>query len=1062
VKSTSIWKAGNVTGSQFIPDGLRWRMIGPHRGGRVVAVAGHPHETGTFFFGACAGGVWKTTDAGNTWANISDGYFNTAAIGALAVSDADPNVIYAGTGETAIRGNVSHGDGVYKSTDGGRTWKNVGLAETRHIGRIRIHPDDPESVYVAALGNAWHPNPERGVYRSYDGGANWELILHKSEEAGAIDLTMDPHNPRVLFATIWHAQRYPHKLESGGPESGIWRSFDGGDTWEEVTRNEGLPTSTLGKIGVASSPAKAGRVWALVEAEDGALFRSDDYGDTWKRLSEQEGLRWRAWYYMHVYADPRDENTVWVLNGACWKSVDGGASFFNVPTPHGDNHDLWIDPHNTDRIIEGNDGGACVSFNGGISWSSIYNQPTAQFYHVTTDSRRPYRIYGSQQDNTALALPHMSINGAITETEWFVPGGGESGYIAVRPDNPDIVFAGAIGSGEGNGRLTRYDHSTGQIRNITVWPHDQGFGEGAETLRYRFQWTFPIEISPHDPNVLYVASNHLHRSTDEGMSWETISPDLTRNDPEKLRASGGPLTKDNTGAEVYCTIFAFQESPHEQGVFWIGTDDGLMKISRDSGQEWTDITPPGLPEWALISIIELSPHDPGTAYIAATRYKLGDLNPYLFKTNDYGANWTLITGGISEHEFTRVIREDPKQRGLLFAGTETGLYVSLDDGTSWQRMGGNFPVVPVHDLIVRDDHLIVATHGRSFWMLDDLSPLREAASGHVENNIHLFEPLDTERIRTYEGFGNEPTADFVNYRMVMPLIMAYEWQKDEQGSPVVTSLTAGENPPQGVMIHYLLPDDSQDDLTLTIRDSQGNMVRAFFSEEPEEKVEDAPQPPIIPKRPGLNRFVWDMRYPPASAVPGDFGTKDYLDGPVAVPGRYSVTLRVGDTEQTAGFTILKDARITATQEDLESQFELLLRIRDLLSETNENILALRNLRQQVEQWRGRLAEGQAEDIRADAVRIIETLDEIELVLIQPRAESSLQFPEGLNAKLAKLTAFIDLDDARPTRQAAEQFQNLSEKINGHLARYRKVVREVVGRLNERIRASDLPLIDVSH
>jgi photosystem II stability/assembly factor-like uncharacterized protein len=1055
-------KAGNVTPYDKILDGLTFRMIGPHRGGRVVAVAGHPSQPGTFYFGACAGGVWKTTDAGSTWQNISDGYFTTSAVGAIAVSDADPNVIYVGTGETAIRGNVSHGDGVYRSTDGGKTWRNLGLSRTRHIGRIRIDPRDPDTVYIAALGDAWQPGPDRGVYRSKDGGANWELVLHKSERAGAIDLTMDPHNPRVLYASFWQAQRHPHKLESGGPDSGIWRTVDGGDTWVDLTGNHGLPTGTLGKIGVSCSPAKPGRVWALIEAEDGALFRSDDSGDTWQRLSEQEGLRWRAWYYMHVFADPVDENTVWVLNGACWKSVDGGASFFNVPTPHGDNHDLWIDPQNTDRLIEGNDGGACVSFNGGVSWSSIYNQPTAQFYHVTTDNRTPYRVYGSQQDNSALSLPYMSINGAITESEWFVPGGGESGYIAIRPDNPDIVYAGAIGSGEGNGRLTRYDHATGAIRNITVWPHDQGFAEGANTLRYRFQWTFPIEISPHDPNVLFVASNHLHRSTDEGMSWETISPDLTRNDPEKLEASGGPLTKDNTGAEVYCTIFAFQESSSTQGVFWVGTDDGLVKISRDSGANWTDITPADLPDWALISIIELSPHDDATAYIAATRYKLGDTKPYLFKTSDYGDNWTLITGGIPDHEFTRVIREDPQKQGLLFAGTETGIFVSLDDGTNWHRLNGNFPVVPVHDLIIRGDHLIVATHGRSFWMLDDLSPLREAASGYVDDSTHLFRPLDTERIRTYQGFGNEPSVEFVNYRMSNPLVVAYQWHKDPASVTSEVPLNAGENPPSGVMIHYILPDGEHSELSLKIRDGNGNVVRTFSPQTTDPGPDDLPSPPILPSRPGLNRFVWDMRYPPATGVPGDAGTRDYLDGPVAVPGRYSVTLQAGDTEQTAGFTILKDPRISATQDDLEEQFELLLRIRDLLSRTNQTILGLRMVRDQIQLWADRLDEHSSPEIVDKAKELVESLTEIELILIQPRAESSLQFPEGLNAKLAKLTPFIDLDDARPTRQAGEQFRNLSDQIEGHLARYRSLLIDDVSALNNQIRESGQPLIQIPH
>ncbi|TVR75904.1 MAG: glycosyl hydrolase [Sphaerobacteraceae bacterium] len=1050
-----------MTVHQSILDGLIFRNAGPHRGGRVVAVAGHPDNPGTFYFGACAGGVWETTDAGSTWHNISDGYFATSAIGALAVAPSDPNVIYAGTGETAIRGNVSHGDGVYRSTDAGRTWTNIGLAETRHIGRIRVHPNDPDTIYVAALGNAWVPNPERGIYRTTNAGQTWELVLHKSERAGAIDLTMDPGNPQVLFASIWQAQRFPHKLESGGPDTSIWRSTDGGDTWTDITRNPGLPTGTLGKIGVAISPAKGNRVWALVESEDGAMFRSDDYGDTWTRQSEQEGLRWRAWYYMHVVADPVDADTLWVMNGALWKSIDGGASFFSVPTPHGDNHDLWIDPANTDRMIEGNDGGACVTFNGGVSWSSIYNQPTAQFYHVTADNQTPYRIYGSQQDNSAISLPHMAITGAITEADWFVPGGGESGYIAVRPDNPDIIFAGAIGSGEGNGRLTRYNRKTQAVRNITVWPHDPGFAEGAETLRYRFQWTFPIELSPHDPDVLYVASNHLHRSTDQGMSWETIAPDLTRNDPEKLTASGGPLTKDNTGAEAYCTIFAFKESPHQPGLFWVGTDDGLIKISQDHGETWTDITPPGLPEWALISIIDLSVHDAGTAYVAATRYKLGDLTPYLFKTNDYGASWTLIIGGIPDHEFTRVIREDPKQRGLLFAGTETRIYVSVDDGTNWQPLSGNFPITPVHDLIIKDDHLVVATHGRSFWILDDLSPLREATTGYVESDLHLFEPLDTDRIRIYQGFGNEPTSDFVNYRMTNPLVMAYEWKKDARGQVTEKPLNAGENPPVGVIVHYLLPDKHTEDISLTIKDGHGNIIRSFSSAEPASSSDDTPQEPRLPLESGLNRFVWDMRHAPATAVPGDAGTRDYLSGPVVVPGRYSVTMRAGDTEQTAGFTIFKDERISATQEDLEAQFELLLKIRDQLTRTNQSINDLRAVRQQVEQWIQRLGNESngGTSLKERAEGIVSSLNEIELALIQPKAESSLQFPEGLNAKLAKLTAFVDMDDARPTKQAGEYYHWVTDQIDAHLARYRKLVMDDVNELNERIRRVGVPLID---
>ncbi|MFN8538930.1 MAG: hypothetical protein U0232_15830 [Thermomicrobiales bacterium] len=607
------------------------------------------------------------------------------------MSWSDPNVLYVGTGEATIRGNVSHGDGVYKSTDGGKSWRNVGLKETRHIAKIRIHPTNPDIAYVAAFGHAWGPNPERGVYRTTDGGKHWELVLHKSERAGAIDLTMDPHNPRILYAAIWHAQRHPHTLVSGGEDSGIWRSTDGGDTWQEITRNEGLPTGILGKIGLAISPSRQDRIYAIVEAEDGAVFRSDDGGETWQRMNDSEMyLRTRAWYYMHLIADPQDANTVWVLNFSVWRSIDGGATFKQVSTPHGDNHDLWIDPQNPRRMIRGNDGGACVTFNGGQSWTIPYNQPTAQLYHVTTDDRFPYRVYGSQQDNTAISVPSATVEGIIHTRDWFEPGGGESGYIAVKPDDPDLIVAsGPISKRAFNDRMLLFDRRTGQKRNITVWPELHGWSQGAEMLKYRFQWTFPILFSRHNPDELYVAGNILFRSTDLGTTWEALSPDLTRNDPEKLRASGGPITRDNTGAEVYCTIFALAESPNEAGVFWAGSDDGLVHLTRDGGKHWEQITPPTemLPEWALISFIEASPHDPATAYLAATRYKHDDTRPYLLKTTDWGKTWVPIVDGIPGDDFTRVIRADPERAGLLYAGTETGIYVSFDDGGAWHRLG---------------------------------------------------------------------------------------------------------------------------------------------------------------------------------------------------------------------------------------------------------------------------------------------------------------------------------------------------------------------------------------
>ena len=705
--------------------GLEWRLLGPFRGGRVGAVAGDPHAPLVFYFGSTGGGVWKTTDGGAYWENVSDRFFQRASVGALAVAQADPNVVYAGMGESCIRGNVSHGDGVYRSTDAGRTWSHLGLQDTRHIAKVRVHPTNPDLVYVAALGHAHGPNQERGVFRSKDGGQSWEQVLFRGQDAGASDLSMDPHNPRVLYASFWETRRTPWSLTSGGPGSGLFKSTDGGDTWTEISRNKGLPRAdnVLGKIGVCASGARPERVFAIVEAEDGAVFRSDDGGETWTRLSEERGLRQRAWYYHHIIADPQDPETVWVLNTETWKSHDGGQTFSGFAIPHGDNHDLWIDPRDPRRMIEGNDGGATVTFNAGETWSSIYNQPTAEFYHVTTDTRTPYRLYAAQQDNTTISVPSRSPLIAITQSEAIEIGGGESGYIAVRPDNPNVIFAGSY-----LGYLTRYDHTTGQARSIEVWPEDV-LGGGARDARYRFQWTFPTLLSPHDPNTLYVTGNHVFRSTDEGTSWEEISPDLTRNDVSKLESSGGPITKDNTGAEFYCTIFSFVESPLERGLFWAGTDDGLVHVSRDNGKTWQNVTPPGLPEWTLISIIEASPHDAGAAYVAATRYKLDDFAPYAFKTTDYGASWTRITSGIPENVFVRVVREDPTRRGLLYAGTETGVFVSYDDGGTWRPAKGNLPTVPIHDLVVKqpEGDLVLATHGRSFWIYDDLGPIRAIA-----------------------------------------------------------------------------------------------------------------------------------------------------------------------------------------------------------------------------------------------------------------------------------------------------------------------------------------------
>src|SRR5438552_1902727 len=758
-------------------DRLEWRSAGPYRGGRVGAVAGDPRDRNTFYFGSTGGGVWKTGDGGLYWENMSDGFFKRASVGAIAVSRSDPNVIYAGMGESCIRGNVSHGDGVYRSTDAGKTWTHLGLERTRNIGKLRVHPEDPDTVYVAALGHAHGTNPERGVFRSRDGGKTWKRVLYRGERAGAIDISMDANNPRNLYATIWEAVRRPYELVSGGPGSGIFRSNDAGDTWTDISHARGLPKGILGKIGIAASPAKSGRVFAIVEAEDGAVFRSDDGGDNWERGSEDRNLRQRAWYYNHIYADPKDPETAWVLNVDAWRSNDGGKTFVQMSIPHGDHHDLWIDPDDPNRMIEGNDGGGVVTFNGGESWSGVYNQPTAEFYHVTTDMSTPYRIYGCQQDNTSMSIPSRAPIAGVTAADNFAVGGGEAGHIAVRPDDPDIIYAG-----EYQGIITRHDRRTKQTRLISVWPESSS-GEGAGDLRYRFQWTAPIALSPHDA---------------------------------------------------------------------------------------------------------------GTAYVASNRYKQDDFRPYFFKTKDYGRTWTKITAGIADDDFTRVIRADPAKKGLLYAGTETGAYVSFDDGGRWQRLGGNLPVVPIHDLVIKDDDLVLGTHGRAFWVLDDLQPLRQYGAQVARSKAHLFGPKVTVRYRTDMGFPQPPKIG-KNYRMTGATMVTYSQREKATGEKVAINIDAGTNPPSGVLVEYWLRDKAKAEATLAFLDARGKVIREFKSDpqaieeelkkpEPPQKTppEGTAQPPAtkdpkVPVLAGLNRFLWNMRYPDAAKIEGEGGTWDAFE-----------------------------------------------------------------------------------------------------------------------------------------------------------------------------------------
>jgi photosystem II stability/assembly factor-like uncharacterized protein len=1060
---------------------LEWRLIGPFRGGRVVAVAGDPSDAEVFYFGSTGGGVWKTNDGGLYWENISDGFFKRASVGSIAVAASDPNVIYVGMGEATIRGNVSHGDGVYKSTDRGKTWEHLGLENTRHIGKVQVHPHNPDLVYVAALGHAHGPNAERGVYRSQDGGKTWEQVLFRSDKAGAIDLAMDPNNPRILFASFWETLRLPHTLISGGEDSGLFKSSDGGDTWTEITSNPGLPKGLLGKIGVAISPAKEGRVWAIVEAEDGALFRSDDGGESWQRLSEERGLRQRAWYYQHIYADPQDAETLWVLNVQAWKSVDGGRTFFDVAFPHGDHHDLWIDPANPRRMIEGNDGGACITLNGGESWSNIFNQPTAEFYHVTTDSQVPYRVYGAQQDNTTISVPSRSPRAGITQSDLYEVGGGESGYVAVRADNPDIVYAGNY-----QGYLTRYDHRSGQQQNIAVWP-ELASGEGARDQKYRFQWTYPIMLSPHDPNILYVTGNHVFRSTDEGSSWEVISPDLTRNDITKMEPSGGPITRDNTGAEYYGTIFAFAESPLQRGLFWAGSDDGLVHISRDNGRKWEDVTPKDLPKWALITIIEPSPHDPATAYVAATCYKLDDYRPYLFKTNDHGETWTKITTGIPENIFTRAVREDPKRRGLLYAGTETGLYVSFDDGEHWQPLRLNLPVVPIHDLVIKDDDLVAATHGRSFWILDDVTPLRQVSEDMQNSAAYLFKPRPATRFITTFGF-SRPASFGKFYRLTGATMATSRRKKKPDGETVDVYLDAGKNPPDGVIVTYYLKQKPEDEVKLTFLDAGGKEIRTFSSEGKNgqsssaedasegasdeiptaaevvksEKKDEEKKEPRVAKEAGANRFTWDLHYPDPAKIEGYVAGENVMTGPIVAPGTYQVRLTVGDQTFTETFEVQKDPRVPATQADLEAQFELRFKIWEKLSETHDAINTLRNLRQQIEEWERR-TEGQKDhEVVARAGKSLkDKLFAVEDELVQWKAKSrqdTLNLPVKLNAKLAALSGVVASADTAPTRQEYELFDDLVARIDVQLKRLREILDREVAAFNKLIRESNVPAL----
>lgn len=996
--------------------GVEWRHIGPFRGGRSCAVTGVPGKANLFYMGSTGGGVWKSENGGNSWENISDGYFG-GSIGSIAVSESDHNVIYVGGGEKTVRGNVSYGYGVWKTVNGGKTWESMGLKKSRHISRIRIDPKNPDIAFAAVMGDLYKSSQERGIYKTTDGGKNWKRVLFANADAGAVDLVIDPNNSRNMFASTWRIRRTPYSLSSGGDGSGLWKSTDSGNTWTEITSNKGLPEGLWGISGVAVSPLNSDRVWAIIENEKGGVYRSDDGGTTWSKLNDSRALRQRAWYYTRIYADTQDEDIVYVVNVRYHQSKDGGKTFSPYVAPHGDHHDLWIAPEDNQRMIIGDDGGAQVSFDGGGKWTTYHNQPTAQFYRVTTDNHKPYRIYVAQQDNSTIRIAHRSSGGSIGESDWEPTAGGESAHIAPDPLNPDIVYGGSYG-----GFLTRKDHAKGTTRAINVWP-DNPMGYGAEGMKYRFQWNFPIFFSKHDPKKLYTTSNRVHVTTNEGQSWDIISPDLTRNEPTKLESSGGPITKDNTGVEYYCTIFAIDESPITEGVIWAGSDDGLIHLTRNGGQDWTNITTSNIPEWLMINSIEPDPFNEAGCYIAGTLYKTGDYKPYLFKTDNWGKTWTKIINGIDNEHFTRVLRADPERKGLLYAGTETGMYISFDDGNNWSSFQQNLPIVPITDLAIKENNLIAATQGRSIWMIDDLTILHSLNNKISSKEIHLFKPMDAERL---------------------PGV-----QKSEVSG-------AGKNHPSGVNVHFLLNSFAEEDsVALSFLETGGIPIRTFSNKAKEkaDKLEVAK---------GANNFIWNMRYPSAKEFEGMILWWGSMAGAKAPPGEYTVRLSVnGENRQEETFKILPNPQLELTQEDYDSQFQFINDVNQKVTDAHQTIIDIRALKKQLNAYK-ELASNQAE-INTEIGRIDSLLSNVEKDLYQTKNQSRqdpLNFPIRLTNKLAHLNSLTNMGDFPPTSQAIALKSELEIEIDKRLETYQTIVRDDIPGLNQMIKLSQVDAIQV--
>ena len=989
-----------------IHESLKFREIGPFRGGRSAAVVGIKNNPNLYYFGGTGGGVWKTEDSGKTYENISDGYFG-GSIGSIAIAPSDSNVIYVGGGEVTVRGNVSSGNGVWKSLDAGKTWTFSGLPKSRHIPRIVIDSNNPDIVYAAVLGNIYRPTKERGVYKSVNGGKTWKKVLFVNEQAGAVEIQIDPTNSRILYASTWNLKRTPYSLNSGGPGSLLWKSNDSGNSWHKISDNQGFAKGVLGIIGVTVSPVNPERVYSIVENKDkGGVYRSDNGGETWKYINSSRALRQRAWYYSKIYADTKNQDVVYVMNVSYHKSIDGGKTFESKRAPHGDHHDLWIAPEDNNRMIIADDGGAQISKNGGLDWSTYYNQPTAQFYRITTDNAFPFRIYVAQQDNSTIRVQHRSEGRFITEDNWESTAGGESAHIAVDPNNNDIVYGGSYG-----GFLTRVNHKTGSTRGINVWP-DNPMGYGAEGMKYRFQWNFPIFFSNHDTKKLFTLSNHVHVSENEGQSWKIISPDLTRNDPEKLKSSGGPITQDNTGVEYYSTLFAASESKLADGEIWVGSDDGLIHLTRNGGKNWENITPIQAPKFLMINSIETAYFISGKAYVAGTSYKSGDFKPYLYKTNDYGKTWKKIVNGIKPEHFTRVLRSDPSSQGLLYAGTESGLYISYDDGESWNSFQKNLPIVPITDITIKDNSLIIATQGRGIWILDDLTVLHQINSNTENNEMNLFTPKDSYRMR---------------------------------GSGGNKSKVAGTNLENGVIVYYNLKsyDSSKDSISLSFSSAEGKVIKTFTNYD---------KANLLKVNKGSNKFVWDTKHDGAKVLDGMIFWSASFSGAKSVPGKYMVTLSKNGIKKSKPFKILIDPRAEVSEEDIQKQLNFVNTVNEVVDKAHKAIQKIREINTKLKEFESVFKDSTTEkDLISRSKQIRNKLSKIEKMLYQTQNKSNqdpLNFPIRLTNKLGHLNRLVTLYDFPPTDQDEAVRLELTKRVDKQLEIFDTLIKNDVKKFNQ--------------